>query len=122
MASELIVAFLVEVESIWVKEVTSRKNVEAVLVVLSRSVFNFLSSVFLYMTRNSFLTIRCCLIWSVAFKLSEFGRRGRWFVLIVWNRTSCEAIHVWIFLLLELKVIIFEWIFTRHLVASVTLM
>lgn len=123
VASELIVAFLVEVVSIWVKEVTSWKNVEAVLVVLSRSVFNFLSCIFLNMTRKFLLTVRCCLIWSVCIKLlSELCRRCRWLVLIVRNWTSCEAIHVRIFLLLELDVVSFEWIFTRHMVASVTLM
>jgi len=47
VASELVVAFLVEVESLRVKEVATWKNVETILIVLSRSVFDFLPSVLL---------------------------------------------------------------------------
>lgn len=45
--SQLIVAFLVEVETLWIKEVTTWKNIEVVLIVLSRSVLDLLSSVLL---------------------------------------------------------------------------
>ena len=54
VATELIVAFLVEVESLRVKEVATWKNVKTILIVLTRSVFDFLPSVLLD-SRRSFL-------------------------------------------------------------------
>ena len=47
MTSKLVIAFLVEVVTLRIEEVTAWKDVEVVLVILSWSVLNLLSSVFL---------------------------------------------------------------------------
>lgn len=47
VTSNLVISFFVEIESLRIKEVSSRQNVEAVLVVFTRSVLNFLSCVLL---------------------------------------------------------------------------
>jgi hypothetical protein len=47
MTSKLVIAFLVEVVALRIEEVTAWKDVEVVLVILSWSVLNLLSSVFL---------------------------------------------------------------------------
>lgn len=51
IASQLVVAFLVKVEALGVKEIAARKNVEVVLIVLSGSVLNLLARVFFH-SRN----------------------------------------------------------------------
>lgn len=56
VATELVVAFLVEVESLRVEEVPTWQNVKTIIVVLTRSVFDFLSSVLLD-SRRKFLLL-----------------------------------------------------------------
>ena len=52
VTSKLIIAFLVEVVALRIKEVATWKDVEVVLVILSWSVLNLLSSVFLHSWRR----------------------------------------------------------------------
>ena len=47
MTAQLIESFLVEIVSLWVKEVTTRQNVETIIVILSWSILNLLSCVLL---------------------------------------------------------------------------
>ena len=49
--AELVITFLVEVVTLRIEEVAARKKVEVILVILSRSVLDFLPSVFLH-SRN----------------------------------------------------------------------
>lgn len=51
VTTELVITFLVEVVTLRIEEITARKNVEIVRVILSRSVLNLLSRVFLH-SRN----------------------------------------------------------------------
>lgn len=52
VTSKLVIAFLVEVVTLRIEEVAARKDVEVVLVILSWSVLNLLSSVFLHSWRG----------------------------------------------------------------------
>jgi len=47
VAAELVITFLVEVVSLRIEEVAAWKNVEVILIILSRSVLDLLSRVFL---------------------------------------------------------------------------
>lgn len=95
MATELIVAFLVEVEPLRIKEVATWKNIETIGVIFSWSVLDFLPSVLLDSRRWLLhLTILGLPIhWSIWLKLTKFGWRLRWLCLVL-KLTISKAISV----------------------------
>lgn len=122
--SQLIVAFLVKVETVRVKEVTTWKYVETIIVIFSISVLDFLPSVLLDSRRwlsRGLTILRKHFRRSIVLKLTKLGRRRRRLRLVL-ELTIGKAVPVcrrhklviWRFVHLE-------WILS-HSVAVVTLM
>lgn len=103
ISSQLIIALFIKVETLRIKEITSWENVEVVRVVLSRSIFDFLTSVFFH----SWNRLRC--FYALETTLRHHGCRVQVFQLRLWHRTiSFEPVSLvwraWFWLILELPV------------------